>query len=144
MTLFVCVIAMESVLCFSPRRCFHFLCKGAENILSTASQISWHLQKTVGKPSHWEGRGNHESTLDILFLGSVSLDMISMETFCLAGPSVLTAYSPLKPSLMKDGSPKVHKFDLHSHSMLGYPSELLWPGNQVRNAMRPSSQERVL
>lgn len=66
------------------------------------------------------------------------LDMSSMETFCLRSPSVLTAYSPLKSSLMKDGSPKVHKFDLHSHSKFEYPSEFLWPGNQVRSAMRPS------
>ncbi|MXQ87006.1 hypothetical protein E5288_WYG007585 [Bos mutus] len=49
---------------------------------------------------------------------------------CRSGPSVLAAYSSLKSSLMKDGSPKVHKFDLHSHSKFEYPSEFLWPGNQ--------------
>lgn len=74
----------------------------------------------------------------------VFLDMISMETFCFCSASVLTAYSPLKSRLRKDGSPKVHKFDLHSLSTFKYPSEFLWPGNQVRNAMRPCTQRSFL
>lgn len=72
------------------------------------------------------------------------LAMISMETAGPSSPSVLAAYSSLKSSLMKDGSPKVHKFDLHSHSKFEYPSEFLWPGNQVREAMRPCPHGRFL
>lgn len=72
------------------------------------------------------------------------LALISMETACPSSPSVLAAYSSLKSSLMKDGSLKVHKFDLHSHSKFEYPSEFLWPGNQVRDAVRLCPHGRFL
>lgn len=72
------------------------------------------------------------------------LAVISVETACPSSPSVLAAYSSLKSSLMKDGSPKVHKFDLHSHSKFEYPSEFLWPGNQVRDAVRLCPHGRCL
>lgn len=65
----------------------------------------------------------------------VLLGRISMQTFDLRRPSLLTANSSSKVKLKEGCALRLHYFDLLSSSEFECLSGFLWPGNQVTNTM---------